>query len=159
MSQNNQKNSSDKSNNKYLIIAGIAIVVVIALAIAVPHFRKQGAAPIADTAAVTVPTTVTTKTKGGDAGQSAWEAMLAQYSGRLIVFGADCKATPTDHIQALGSTVLLANNSDVEHTISVGGASGVKIGAHHYKTAKIATSNVQVVSCDTNAKAATITVK
>lgn len=151
------------ANTKYMIFAGIAILVVIALAVAVSHMKKDDndMAPVADTTAVdgTASGTTDTSMKASDGGKSAWDAMLAQYSGRLIVFGADCNATPTDHVQSLGSTVLLANNSNVDHTISVGGATGVKIGAHHYKTAKITTSNVQVVSCDANAKAATITVK
>lgn len=161
MSQNNQKNGSDNGrNNKYLITAGIVILVVIALAIAAPHFKKGGKAPAAPaTTATTDTSTVTPVTKPADGGQAAWDAVLAQYSGRVIVFGADCAATPTDHVQALGSTMLLANNSGVDHKISVGGGSAMSIGAHHYKTVKITTSSTQVVSCDAVQKAATVTVK
>ncbi len=144
-----------------MIIAGVAILVVIALAIGVSRMKKDETVPAADTTSIdggTTDTKADTATTT-DGGKSAWDSMLAQYKGRLIVFGADCVATPTDHIQAIGSTVLLANNSNVDHTISVGGATGVKIAAYHYKTAKITTSNVQVVSCDANPKAATITIK
>jgi hypothetical protein len=160
MSQNNQNNSSMSSNTKYMIIAGVAILVVIALAIGVSSMKKEAPAPTTDTTAVDTSTATPTATDANDVGgETSWDAKLAEYSGRLIVFGADCSATPTDHVQAIGSTVLLANNSNVDHTISVGGASAVRVGARHYKTVKIATSNVQVVSCDANAKAATITVK
>jgi hypothetical protein len=149
-----------EKNKRYLLIAGIAIVAVIAIAVAIPHFKNSNTAVAPETTATVVDTPAkAATTKSTDGGAAAWNSIMAQYSGRLIVFGANCEATPNDHVQALGSTVLLVNNSDVDHTVAVGSASGVKIGARHYKTAKITASSIQVVSCDANQKAATITVK
>jgi hypothetical protein len=163
MSQNNQNKSQKmSSNSKYMIIAGVAIVVVIVLAIALSHGKKAAPAAAPTDAAMTDTTSSDTKassTKAADNGQSAWDAVLAKYSGRVIVFDAACNATPTDHVQARGSTMLLANNSDVSHNIIYGATDGVTIGAHHYKTVTIRSSDVAVVSCDSNTKAATITVK
>lgn len=158
---NNNNNSGSTNNNKYLIIAGIAIIVVIALAIIIPHLKKSSPADVGGSSDVpaTQTSTTTKPTVSDSSSNGAWEAALQEYNGRSIVFGTDCKGLPDDQVQALGTKVLLVNNSNIPHTIIFGANSGITIGAKHYKTAVVAGNGTVVVSCDANQKAATITVK
>ena len=155
----------EQNNKKTLIIAGAAIIVVIALAIILPHLKKTVEAPTITPGAETVVpgTTSATPTKSSTGSTSAttaaYNAELKAYEGKSIVFGSDCTALPNDQVQALGTKILLVNNSNVSHTIIFGNNSGVTIPGYHYKTAIVANSDVIVVSCDANQKAATVTVK
>jgi heme/copper-type cytochrome/quinol oxidase subunit 2 len=166
MDTNNNKpnNSGNNNNNKYLVIAGIAIIVIIALAIIIPHLKKTSSVDVGGSstvpgAAVQTPATTKPSVSSGSAGDAAWKATLGEYKGRSIVFGSDCTALPNDQVQALGTKVLLVNNSDIQHTIIFGNGTGITIGAKHYKTALVSGNGTIVVSCDANQKAATVTVK
>ncbi len=155
----------EQNNKKTLIIAGVAIIVVIALAIILPHLKKPAEAPTVTPGAETVvpgttPATTTKKSStSASAASAAYNAEVKAYQGKSIVFGADCTTLPSDQVQALGTKVLLVNNSNVSHTIIFGNNSGVTIPGYHYKTALVSSSGVTVVSCDANQKAATVTVK
>ncbi len=163
MEQNNKNGNGSNlsSDTKYLIIAGVAIIVVIALAIIVPHLKKPVVAPTTDTAVPAVSDTTKTPsaTDSGKLSADSWTALLKEYTGRVVVLGADCMATPTTLEEGLGTKVLLANNSDVAHTVIFGNNTGYTIGARHYKTALVANTGNTIISCDANQKAATIIVK
>ncbi len=148
------------SNTKNLIIAAAAIVVVVAVAIIVPHLKH--AAPMEpETAPATTPAATTTTTKAGSPTLTAsgWTAMLSQYSGRLVVLDASCQATPYSQVQPLGGKVLLANNSNVSHVVIAGAGQGGTIAPYHYKVITMDNSSIMNISCDSNQKAASITVK
>jgi len=152
------------SNTKHLIIAGSAVVVVIVLAIIFSNVKKPASVvtPATSAATATTPTVAATTDSTASSpslSSSGWQAMLDQYSGRVVIFDAACQATPYSQVQGLGTQVLLANNSDVSHTVIAGAGSGYTIGAYHYKVITIATSDVMNISCDSNQKAAIITVK
>ncbi len=161
MEQNNPNNTST-SSNKSLIWAGVAILVVIALAIAIPHLKKTTSAPSDATSTVAGDTSTTTTASGSSkasAGGSSWNAVMNQYNGRTVVFGDNCSGLPTDQVQGLGTKILLVNNGNAAHTVIFGNNSGITIAAHHYKTATVDASATIVISCDANQHAATITVK
>jgi len=164
METNNTKDtspSSATSNNKHLLYAGLAIIVVIAIALIVPHLHK--AAPAAVPAATATPTVQAAASSSATATSAAfpssWTAMLSEYSGRVIIFDATCGATPTNQVQGLGTRMALVNDSNVSHTIVFGNDTGYTIPPYHYKTVLVANSSVMNVSCDGVQKAATVTGK
>lgn len=163
MEQNNNQSSNGqprKSNNKNLIIAGIAIIVVIALAIAIPHLKQGGTTTPVDTTAVANDTNNASSSNGSAvASMAAWNSLFEKYDGKIIVFGADCNTTP--HLlqhQAKGTTVLLMNNSNVAHVITAAGST-YNIGAYHYKTIVLNQSSAVVLGCDGHADVAAITIQ
>lgn len=163
MEQNNNQNgtaSASKSNTKNLIIAAIAIIVVIALAIAIPHLKRSGTAPAPAADSVTATDTTTAQSADGSAVASlaAWNSLFDKYTGRLVVFGADCGTTPHTQVQQKGNTILLMNNGNVPHTITVGGAS-YTVGAYHYKTFMLNTAGSVLINCDAHNSVATIAVQ
>ncbi|MES2224758.1 MAG: hypothetical protein V4478_02095 [Patescibacteria group bacterium] len=144
-------------NTKNLIIAGIAIVVVIAIAIAMPHFKKGDSTP----AAVTPVETVATDTKTPvvvDGGKAAWEAMLKKFEGKTVTIAADCTATPITQSQKAGTTIVIVNDSDAPHIVFVG-TGAYNIGARHYKTLALNTVGTTLVSCDSKTNVANIAVE
>jgi hypothetical protein len=166
MEQKNTKNNNGNttwaslsSNTKHLIIAGIAIVIVIALAIIIPHIKKANAPATAPavTPVTMVPASTATTATADSAKETAWQAMLDQYTGKLILFTANCTAVPATQTHTVGTKILLVNDSSVPHSVFVG-SNGYTIGAYHYKTTVLETSDNLIVSCDKNQNAATITV-
>ena len=161
MDQNNKQDSTignSISNNKHLLYAGLAIIVVIAIALIVPHLHKatpsDTTVPVSATTAATTPSDTTSSSSS-----ASWTAMLNEYSGRVVIFDAQCSATPNNQVQGLGTRIALVNNSDVSHTVIFGDDTGYTIPAYHYKTVLIANSSVINISCDAVQKAATVTVK
>lgn len=148
-----------EKNNKNLIIAAIAIIVVIAVAIAIPHFKHSApTAPAADTTTAT--DTTASQSPDGDAVASlaAWNALFQKYDGQLVVFGADCGTTPQVQTQQKGNTILLMNNGNVPHTITIDGAS-YGIGAYHYKTFMLNNTGTLLINCDAHKNVAAVTVQ
>jgi hypothetical protein len=159
MEQNNKNANKTTltSNTKNLIIAGIAIVVVIAAAIIIPHLKKANAPTAAPTDSMMTTTEATTpSTPKTD--ETAWNAALKEYTGRVVLFQADCSASPATQTHPLGTKILLVNDSAVPHVV-IAGVAGSTIGAYHYKTFTIGTSDKLIISCDNNKDAATILVK
>ncbi len=148
-----------EQHNKHLIIAGIAVVVVIALAIALPHFKQPVLAPTtpADTTVSTAKTTVPVAATP-TAGQAAWDAMLKKYQNSSVTFAADCTASPITQALKVGTTVLLVNNSDINHTVTVGTHS-YNIGARHYKPIMLQGKGSTIISCDGHQNVANIGVE
>lgn len=146
----------EQNNNKYLLIAGIAIIVVIALAIAVPHFKKSTST--IDSGVSAVPGLETPQTNASTPA-SSWDETLKKYSDSTITFATDCTASPITQTLPKSVTVLLVNNSDIQHTITVGTTS-YTVGARHYKTAYLgARTGNTIVSCDNRQNAASIGVQ
>jgi hypothetical protein len=111
------------------------------------------------TAAASSTKATTTPASSAAASAAAYNAVVQEYNGREIVFGANCEALPNGQIQPLGGKILLVNNSSVPHTIIFGNSSGVTVDAYHYRTAIVANSGVNIVSCDGVQKAATVSTK
>jgi hypothetical protein len=146
-----------ENNNKNLLYAGLAIIVVIIVALIVSHTHKA-ATPVENTSpqTATVQTPATTPLSA-EASWAAWNAMFQKYNGKLVVFAADCTATPVVQNQPKGTTILLMNNSNVSHNITVGSAT-YGIGALHYKNIVLAATGTIAVSCDNRINTANIIV-
>jgi hypothetical protein len=148
-----------EQNTKHLLIAGIAVVVVIALAIILPHLKHAPAAPVTDPATVSaVADTASPAPSTASSRQAAWDAIVTKYKNSAVVFSADCTASPVTQTLAKGTTVLLVNDSDVAHTIMVGTAS-YAVGARHYKTSMLNEGGVAVINCDAQQNVANIAVQ
>ncbi len=156
---NNQGNRYFNKSNQNLIIAGIAIIVVVAIAIIVPHLKHSASDTTPAPAAVATDTTTAQSSEGAAAASMAsWNALFQKYTGRLVVFGADCDTTPHTQNQKKGTTILLMNNGDVPHTITVSGTS-YTVGAYHYKTFMLNTPGNILINCDAHNSVAAITVQ
>jgi hypothetical protein len=164
MEPNNTKDtsmSSTTNNNKHLLYAGLAIIVVIAIALIVPHLHKTAptTAPVTAATTPTVQAATSPSTETSSAFPSSWTAMLNEYSGRVVIFDAACAATPNSQVQGLGTRIALVNDSNVPHTVIFGNDTGYTIPAYHYKTVLVDNSSVINISCDGVQKAATVTGK
>jgi hypothetical protein len=149
----------EENNNKHLIIAGIGIIIIIALAIALPHLKKSVKAPTTDTVAITTPATSMVKTTS-PAVSADWDAALQKYADRSVTFAADCTASPITQTHKIGTSILLVNDSAVAHTVVIG-LNTYTIGAYHYKTTTLTAPNATsagtvIISCDTRQNAANI---
>lgn len=149
----------EKNNNKNLLYAGLAIIVVIAIALIVPHMKK-GPAPAADANVSATDTAGRTQTPAvsAEASMAAWNENYQTYNGKLVVFADNCSATPSTQNQAKGATILLMNNSDTPHTVAVG-KNTYSIGARHWKTTYLDTVGTINIGCDARAIASTLIVK
>lgn len=161
MEQNNNTNGNNPkltSNTNYWVIAVIAIIVVVALAVAIPHL-KHSTTPAPDTSTAMIDTgTQTPAVSGTSMAMTDWNNMFQKYAGKLVVFGSDCIATPNSQILDKGTTILLMNNSTVPHTISVGNDK-YALGALHYKTVTLGTTGTVGISCDAHTGVASIIVR
>lgn len=151
----------EENNNKHLIIAGIGIIVIIALAIALPHLKRHVTAPTdsnsspqATPANASAQTAATKKSSAS----AEWNATLQKYANSSITFAADCTASPITQAHRLGSKIALINNSDIAHTITVGTTS-YAVGAYHYKTAYLTAVGTTIVNCDAHPNVANIGVQ
>jgi hypothetical protein len=150
----------EENNNKHLIIAGIGIIIIIALAIALPHLKKTVKAPTTDTVAVTTPVVTSAMKSTHPTASADWDAALQKYANRSVTFAADCTASPITQAHKIGTSILLVNDSAVAHTIVVG-LNTYTIGAYHYKTTTLTAPNATtagtvIISCDTQQNAANI---
>ncbi len=146
-----------KQNNKNLLYAGIAVIVVIAIALVVPRLHTSNPA-------VTAPMTntqtaqVTPVAVGSNPALATWNAMFQKYDGHLVVFAADCTATPIVQDQSKGATILLMNNSNVPHVVTVEKVA-YSIGAYHYKSVVLTGTGTTTLKCDARGDAANINIK
>ena len=147
-----------KQNNKNLLYAGIAIIVVIAIALVVPHLHKASPAASAPVATTTQSAQVSPVTVGTNPAIASWDGMFKKYDGHLVVFAADCTATPIVQTQSKDANILLMNNSNVPHTITIGTVS-YNIGAYHYKNIVMTQTGTNTLTCDARGDAANINVK
>ena len=146
-----------EKNNKHLIIAGAAIIIVVALAIGLSHMKKNSSNDVTDTPSIVVPD-ITTTSSSTTSGQVAWDATLKKYENSDVTFAADCTASPVTQALKKGTTVLLVNDSDVAHNITIG-AQSYSIGARHYKTMVLSGAGTTVINCDSHPNVANIGVE
>jgi hypothetical protein len=159
MQQNNNGNNSSSmsSNTKHLLIAAAAIVVVIAVAIIVPHLHTSTTATTTTPVAAATMQTPATAQVSMTTQLAAWNAELAKYNGNMIVFAGDCTATPITQTHKKGDTLLLVNNSNVSHAITVV-TMKYTVGGLHYKEVYLPTTGTSIVNCDARADTANIIV-
>ncbi|MDB5188980.1 MAG: hypothetical protein JWM92_578 [Candidatus Nomurabacteria bacterium] len=149
----------EQNNNKHLLYAGLAIIVVIILALAMPYFKKTAVAPTTDT--VTTPVPVAAKpvhTATPSAAMMAWNATLKKYANQSVTFAADCTATPITQALKAGTTVLLVDNSTVSHTITISGRSYPMAGLH-YRPIVLTGKGTTIINCDNKPNVANIGVE
>ena len=161
MTQNNKNNRMTVfiRNNKNLLIALAAIVIVVLLAITIPRMTRDGAP---ETASVTTEEVTTEETaapvSATPTGEAAYKSAIADHEGRLITVMDGCVAEPKTQEVTLGEHALLVNASNTPHTFTVG-TETYTVGERHYKTLRLATAGEYSVSCDDTKDIATITVK
>lgn len=160
MTQNNKPNRMTVfiQNNKNLLIALVAIVVVVLLAIMIPRMTRDGAPETAPVTTEEVTTEETAPVSTTPTGEAAYKSAIADHEGRLITVMDGCVAEPKTQEVALGEHALLVNASNTPHTFTVGSET-YTVGERHYKTLRLATAGEYSVSCDDIKDIATITVK
>lgn len=146
-------------NNKNLLIALAAIVIVVLLAIMLPRMTRDGAPETAPETTEEVSTEETVvPVSATPAGEAAYKSAIAEHEGRLITVMDGCVAEPKTQEVTLGEHALLVNASNTPHTFTVGTES-YTVGERHYKTLRLETAGEYKVSCDDTKDIATITVK
>lgn len=147
-------------NNKNLLIALVAIVVVVLLAIMIPRMARPNkeAAPVEDTTETVDATTDTAPVSTTPTGEAVYKSAIADHEGRLITVMDGCVAEPKTQTVALGENALLVNASGTPHTFTVG-TETYTVGERHYKTLRFSEAGEFAVSCDDTKDIATITVK
>ncbi len=176
--QENNPESQDRKKKIMRVTAVIVIIVVIAALVAGSAMKRRAAAP-APVAAETVegckpgflfsetsgkpcPKDVTTvdtdtKAKTAAAAPGGYEEAIRMYAGKVVVFDATCKPMPAAPAFALGDRVLVANNSDKEATLSLGGRTE-KLDGYHYFTVSLKAPGEFKAQCN-GTDAATVMVK
>ncbi len=134
-----------------VLVLGILIVASVAVAT-----TRRGEAPAPEAPVAEEVATETVAAPVSDVTPSFSE-VVAMYEGKMLTFGADCKADVAEMVQPAGTTVMLFNESDNARSFMVGDAA-YTAGARKYRTAKLATSGSVAVSCD-GVKVSTITVQ
>jgi len=93
----------------------------------------------------------------GSTGSSAYEDAIRAYAGKVVVFDATCKPVAMTSSVAVGTRVLIANNSEKQLTLAVGQKSE-KLDAYHYFTTTLNAKGDVKVMCE-GKESATISVK
>jgi hypothetical protein len=129
--------SATAQSKKNLIVSGIIILVVLVLLLLVPRLKRSAPDPApADTGTELQDdqndTEVTAKpnTTSPSAAPSRAEA-LASYAGKMITISGACDITPEDQTQPLGTTILINNDTDTRHTVTIGPKSYTVSGKHY----------------------------
>jgi plastocyanin len=150
----------EQNNNKHLLYAGLAIIVVIILALAMPYFKKTAVAPTTDTVVTTAAPVAAKPVRAAapSAAMMAWNATLQKYAHQSVTFAADCTATPITQALKAGTTVLLVDNSTVSHTITINGQSYPMAGLH-YRPIVLTGKGTTIINCDNKPNVANIGVE
>ena len=88
---------------------------------------------------------------------SSYESALKTYAGKSLIFDASCVSNPAELKAVIGSTVLLANNSERTLKVSIQTDSAV-LRPYHYLKSFISTAGKLAVICD-GKTSATVNVK
>ncbi len=88
---------------------------------------------------------------------TGYAAALASYTGKSVLFKADCSATPAELSQSVGSRVMIANDSAATLTLSFKGRSE-RLAPYHYFLAPLTAAGDFSVQCNGN-NAATVRVQ
>ena len=88
---------------------------------------------------------------------SGYEEAIRAYAGKLVLVGTECKATPSETTVAVGTRMLVANNTDKTQTLSLGGRTE-ELEGYHYFTVALKTAGTMKATCN-GADVATITVQ
>jgi hypothetical protein len=88
---------------------------------------------------------------------SSYESALKTYTGKSLLFDASCVSNPSELKAAIGSTVLLANNSEKTLQVSIQTDSAV-LRPYHYMKSFISTAGELAVICN-GKTSATVNVK
>lgn len=87
---------------------------------------------------------------------SAYEEAIRLYGGKLVLFDAECKALPAAQTLAVGTRILIANNSTKQLSIATPDRTEA-LDSYHYFTYPLKTVGSVVISCN-GAPAAAVTV-
>lgn len=161
MTQNNNSQTFIQ-NNKNLLIALGAIIVVIVLAIMLPRMTGSSVkAPVEDEATLVEAeneTTTQPRTNSYPSGEAAYLAAIEASVGKTITFSGACVPDPKMTTVKAGEHALLVNATDEPHTFTVG-ADSYTVGERHYKTLRIKTAGTYSISCDEQKDLASVTVE
>ncbi len=162
MEQNNGKENgavSSVMNNKNLWISALAVILVI-LVIALPKGQKGSEVSElteGDTSTSLVEEVETTAQLPVAPGtQTRAEARVA-YEGKKITVTGACDIAPETQTLPLRTIIMVDNDSDAAHTVTVG-AKSYPIKSKYYRLSLIDTPGEIVVTCD-GVEKATITVQ
>ena len=79
------------------------------------------------------------------ASSSAYEEALRTYAGKLVMFDAACKPVAVPGSLAVGTRILVANNSEKQLTLAVGEKKEVLDGYHYFTTTLSAKGDAKVL--------------
>lgn len=90
------------------------------------------------------------KNQSSDSETSSYDSALAQFSGKAILLGADCKAMPENVEVSAGTRVLVANHTDKDAKIAVADLRTENLENFHYFTVALKEKGEYKVSCNDN---------
>ncbi len=145
MAENNNQNngSTGRFSKKQWIGVGIALVVVILLALLL-RGRTNAPTVSEDTPIEQAPVTETTKTKPSAV---SYEQMLSIYKNRMVTVANNCVVTPEEQKLDLNTMLLINNASDTTKVIGFGSDS-YTVSPKHYRTIKLVKDGRFILSCD-----------
>lgn len=160
MTQNNNSQTFIQ-NNKNLLIALGAIIVVIVLAIMLPRMTNAPKAPVEEETTLVEAeneTMTQSRTNAYPSGEAAYLAAIDANVGKTITFSGACVPDPKMTTVKAGEHALLVNATDEPHTFTVG-TDSYTVGERHYKTLRIKTAGTYSISCDEQKDLASVTVE
>ena len=160
MTQNNNSQTFIQ-NNKNLLIALGAIIVVVVLAVMLPRITNAPKAPVEEETTLVEAeneTTTQPRTNSYPSGEAAYLAAIDANAGKTITFSGACVPDPKTTTIKAGEHALLVNATDEPHTFTVG-TDSYTVGERHYKTLRIKTAGTYSISCDEQKDLASVTVE
>ncbi len=160
MTQNNNSQTFIQ-NNKNLLIALGAIIVVIVLAVMLPRMTNAPKAPVEEETTLVEAeneTMTQPRTNAYPSGEAAYLAAIDANKGKTITFSGACVPDPKMTTVKAGEHALLVNATDEPHTFTVG-TDSYTVGERHYKTLRIKTAGTYSISCDEQKDLASVTVE
>lgn len=148
-SEHTQKDTRTKNFS----ILGVAIIVIVGLAVVLSHKKATAPEEPIETPVVDVTETPTTLAPG-----LSYADAVAQYKGRSVALTGVCTFDPQVQTQAPGARILINNASSTTQKLTIG-ADMITLTPLHYKTVKLpATEGKFFIGCGDEANAATITI-
>ncbi|HVY36209.1 MAG TPA: hypothetical protein VG982_02975 [Candidatus Paceibacterota bacterium] len=147
------------SSKKNLIISGAIVLVVLILLVVVPHLRKGGDTKTTSDQMTDKTESTTDSTTASSASPLSRADALAAYADKMIQANDNCQMTPTKQAQLKGTTIMVDNNTDTPHKITIGPKT-YTVGAHHYTLSWLNLDpGTLMVTCDGTDTGATIVVQ
>ena len=160
MTQNNNSQTFIQ-NNKNLLIALGAIIIVVVLALMLPRMTSAPVAPVEEETALVEAESETADLSGTSsypAGEAAYLAAIEANAGKIITFSGACVPDPKTTTVKMGEHALLVNATDEPHTFTVG-TEAYTVGERHYKTLRIKTAGTYSLSCDEQKDLASVVIE